>query len=500
MATRADETRDRIGAALAVLVALWLPARAQAANVFLVWDAPTYAACHAGMEDMFACTLGATNFDDVLAGYRGGERVTVVGSYALPAQCHAAGAVPACLAASSTPVHSMFTCIESALHLDLHTGDVIMYFTSDGSCSGGYGCNAEGVRLTAPSGAVTVRVGWSHVGNTCRCMEAVGLHEVMEAATVNDSDDCCNGQTLRGLAPSCAGLFGPTSSTPYGVSSVSCVGTHRLQGISAGPRSDGLYHGEDCHPVHITASPGTAEEVCTLARAARTAGRCVGSDLVTCELGLRRQTCEGACVSDPMPHCESFGATCTVDAPTAMCSGGTAEATVTCTDSGTVAFDAALSLSVASDGAAALFADPSWPSPTVAAAVSPSIVAAGGTGTFRFTLRAPVVLASVPYTLRFVLGESGGATHASPNISFDLDVTRCAPPDAGTIERDAAQADAARLDASFVDGGREPAPSGAGCACRVSTRRAPAGGLGSLVVIGALAWHRRHARRTRKPR
>jgi len=433
----------------------------------------------------------------VLAGYRGGERVTVVGSYALPTQCHAAGAVPACLAASSTPVHAMFTCIESALHLDLHTGDVIMYFTSDGACSGGYGCNAEGMRLTAPSGAVTVRVGWSHVGNTCRCMEAVGLHEVMEAATVSNSDDCCNGQTLRGLAPSCSALFGPTSRTPYGVSSVSCAGTHRLQGISTGPRSDGLYHGEDCHPVHITAGAGSAQEVCTLARAARTTGRCVGNELVTCELGLRTQTCEGACVSDPMPHCESFSATCTVDAPTTMCSGGTAEVTVTCTNSGSVPFDAALSLSVASNGAAALFADASWPSPTTAAAVSPSMVPAGAMGTFRFALRAPVVLASVPYSLRFALGENGGATYASPSISFDLDVTHCAPPDAGVIAVDAAHGDASFADASFADGGRASVPTAMGCACRASTRGIPAGGLGSLFVIGALARYRR-ARRVRK--
>lgn len=496
MATSSTRTRalyGGIGAVLASLVVAWLPARAHAANVFLVWDAPTYAACHAGMEDMFACTLGATNFDDVLAGYRGGERVTVVGSYALPAPCHAAGAVPTCLSASSTPVHDMFTCIQSALSLDLHTGDVIMYFTSDGACSGGYGCNAEGLRLGAPSGIATVRVGWSHVGNACRCMEAVGLHEVMEAATISNSDDCCNGQTLRGLAPSCSALFGPTSSTPYGVSSVSCVGTHRLQGISTGPRSDGLYHGEDCHPVHITASPGSAEEVCTLARAARTAGRCVGSDLVTCELGLIRETCEGACVSDPMPHCESFGATCTVDAPTTMCSGGAAQVTVTCTNSGTVPFDVGLSLSVASSGAAALFADPSWISPAVAAAVSPSTVPMGGTGTFHFALRAPVVLASVPYTLHFALGEAGGATYASPSVSFDLDVTHCAPPDAGV-----APVDASHGDGSFADGGRAPVPVAMGCACRASPRGAMPGGLVAMLVIGAHVCQRRRARRERK--
>ncbi|MCC6874832.1 MAG: hypothetical protein IT378_11045 [Sandaracinaceae bacterium] len=476
-----------LGAALVVLAAAWLPARAHAANVFLVWDPPTYAACHGTTEDMFACILGATEFNDVLAGYPGGLRVTVVGSYALPAECHAAGTVPGCLSASSTAVRNMFTCIQSALSLDLHDGDVIMYFTNVGACSGGYACNAPGMRLTAPSGAVTVRVGWSRVGNECRCVHAVGLHEVMEAATVGISDDCCNGQTLRGLAPSCSALFGPTSSTPYGVTSVRCgPGTYRLPGITEGPRADGLYYGEDCRPVQVTASAGSVEEVCTLARAERTAGRCVGGELVTCELGLRTERCEGACVSDPMPHCESFGATCTVDAPATMCSGGSAEVTVSCTNTGSLPFGAGLSLSVASTGAAGLFADPSWPSPAVAATVSPPEVPVGGTGTFRFALRAPVVLASVPYTLRFALGEAGGATYPSPSVSFDLDVTGCAPLDAGAEGGDASLADAAR-DRVLV---------AQGCACRAAPAGARPGALFLLFSIGALAYRRRRARKT----
>jgi hypothetical protein len=456
---------------IATLAVVFFAARVHAANLYLVWDANA-AHCRTGVEDMFACTLGATNYNDEIAGYSGGERVTLAASFMLP---HACGLPTDCNVPDASPT---FQCIEDQLHITLAPGDIVMYYADTATCQ--YACNNHGVTVTTPAGSRAIRGGWSLGGNNCNCMQSFGIHEVFEGASHSNADDCCNGQTTGANDASCI-TYHPT----FGFLSVTCgAGTYEEQRINPGPRADGLYYAADCQPTHVTAAAGSPQEVCTLARAERIAGRCIGNDLVTCELSLQTQHCTGGCVSAPSPHCLTFGATCTVDAPTSMCAGSTAIATVTCTNTGAIPFDSMLSLAVVTPSAASLFADSSWPAPHIASTVSPAPVAPGAMGVFRFTLDAPVVTSPIAYTLHFELQDGTSPAYATPAITIPIDVTPCAmdagSSDGGSITHGDAASD------HDGDGGTMPAVMNAGCGCRAAGHEGDRRWLACALAVGAV--------------
>src|SRR5262249_3076674 len=75
-------TRARRFALLAALLAgLAVAAPARAANLWVAWeDTPAAARCGAVVADMFACVLGATNFNTLAAAYPHGRALTFAGT------------------------------------------------------------------------------------------------------------------------------------------------------------------------------------------------------------------------------------------------------------------------------------------------------------------------------------------------------------------------------------------------------------------------------------
>jgi hypothetical protein len=424
--------RDRVPVAVAAVVvaiaSIAASRSAHAARLWIAWDSSEVGTCRGLVEDYYSCVIGASNFNTLTSGFGGGETLTGIGGTAV---------ITGCTAVDNCFDHAAFNatiqCVEDQTHFPLQPNDVVLFFPPMLSCSDG--CNDHNLSINTPTGTVPIHGAFAFTGGSCNCQTALGFHEVYEATGNATSADACNHTTNAGW---------------YTLNG--CDGTMFRSQLVSPPGSAAC----DMLTVDSTA-------LCAQTRDVRTRGMCMGGNLVTCALGPTVDDCQGmGCDPSPTPHCVTFSAQCSLMYPMTMCSGAVGDATVTCMNTGMRAWDANLQIGVQPPDRDSLFADPSWISPRIAAAVSPASVAPMTSGAFHFRLQAPTVTGPIQYTQSFGLLEAGGMYYSSPSdLAMHITVAPCAP-------------DAGSGDASAHDASGDGPPNGAvavGCGCRAAGSR-----------------------------
>ncbi len=483
-------TGTRFAIIVVTLLALLARTReADAARVWIAW-APSVATCKSFGEDFFACLLGATNFsrysDD--ASWTGGRAVTFGGTFRLTTACSAVQSSGSATVANDT---ATFNCIERQARFPIASGDIMLYYPPSTLCENGR--NHWSIPVTNTAGtAVRVNVGLMYSGTNCRCETAMGHHELYEAASRYDSADCCNGQ------------LGCTANPQWGWYNFTCGGTTFLA-EEMSPNAGSYRTASACVQLSVD-----TRSICAQPRATRTAGRCSGNTFEECDFAPTTRDCGAlGCRTSPMPHCVRFGADCTLTYPHEMCAGESADATVTCTNTGTDPWGAMLSLGVV-PSTASPFADSTWISPTVADYVTPGTVNVGAMGTFRVRLHAPNVTTATTITQQFALRE-GTMDYIDPTpamLEMQIAVSACGMdggvsdagiPDASTSMDGALPMfpDVAVRDArSDIGGdGSHPPAQMPGCGCRTATTTDDSSRGLAVLAIAALAVASRRRRR-----
>lgn len=462
---------------VAMVVTLLRPSAAHAANLWIAFEAGADG-YRPQIEDFFACVTGASNFNTLLAGY-GAASVHFAGDDVI-GPCGTNNQVCSLADVNCVISHVSFASM-------IQPGDAVLYINT-GPCGG---WNDHILNVSIGGRSVTIHfgeVGQTYAGHaSMNCQTSAGMHEIYEAMTDGLSADCCNHQTdFHGSHPECAAPAGTSGQALFGAYNLhGCAGqTFEAQNVSPNGHE---YDLASCAQLSVDTTA-----LCSQTRAVRDRGACMGGNVVRCSLGPTTDDCHGlGCSDTPMPHCNTFNAQCQLAFPATMCSGATADVSVTCTNTAAVAWDH-LQIGARPEGHDSLFADPSWISPSIAAGVSPSMVPPGATGTFAFRLHAPEVLGAIPYSLSWALVQ-GGTYEAAPTpemLTASITVAPCAP-DAG--DRDV------HGDGAFGDGGEAGDGGGVlrtgGCGCRTVPSRSDWRGVGLLALGCALARRRRNWRR-----
>jgi hypothetical protein len=463
--------------AAAVLVAS--PAEAKG-NLWLVMHSGVVGlGCQSMLEDFYACLLNASNFNDTVSSYsnainqlRPSQPLDFAGSYVIDTDC----GTP-----DSPGWEPMLQCVVDAAKLPIQAGDYVMYFPPPG----GFDARNCTVCNETPSGGgskVSIRGGYVQSGK-CDGLTFGGIHETFEAITEGISDDCCNG----GCSSSGTGHYASScySLPACGELSVKCgYRSDQLQRITKGPHTNGLFYGEDCFPISVTAAPDSPESVCTLAHDERIKGRCIGDAWITCEYKPVTQACDDGCVADPDPRCAKVDATCTIDAPKKLCAGQRGDVTITCKNAGDLPWSSDVVLKIAPDGSKSPLVDPTWPLSTVPARLASAPVMPGDSGTFSFSVRAPDVDGGTTVAQKLALGIEGGRTYAHPSdLSLSIAVSPCGATSGGGGAASDAGGDAADLDATADDQ--------AGCSCEQPGGASPAAPWGGAIFVGVAIVARR---------
>lgn len=179
--------RRALASMLVALVLLAAPS-AEAAALYLVWDADV-ADCQAKVTRLFLCMLPLPDFDALVAEYSGGTPLTFE---------HASVIHPLCS-------RDNFQCVVDEAGISPHDGDMVVHYY------GGAGAGAFNDTRAIQSGdrSISIRVAWIFGGDGCDLQTCNGSHEVYEGITDADSADCCNGQTppyCLNCDPSCASI------------------------------------------------------------------------------------------------------------------------------------------------------------------------------------------------------------------------------------------------------------------------------------------------------
>jgi hypothetical protein len=468
---------NRLTLAAACVFALALfasPPTAHARRLWIAWDAGTDS-CMAQTLAWYDCLFHHTNFNAMIEDWPLGEPITEVAGTAVISGCG----------------YNAFQCVVDRAGFAPAAGDIVLHFWGD-ACVVGH--NYWRTTVTVGGHTVAIHGAEAKTSNTCSCQQALGMHELYEAAAMSVNADCCNAQVGVGdgsglsTDASCAhppswvggpGWYvynGCPDGVPYRAQLISPASNWtNISGcmqLGAGGPCTGVADGTYCggHGI-VGGDPSTLY-------------RCSGGTESTVAV------CPGGCTasSGGADGC-SFQGSCTTMLPSHLCSGERAAATITCHNDGSSPWPAGVAVGSFPTDRDSLFADTSWSSPRVAVSTIAD-VAPGASYDFAFMVRAPDVLAPISYTQQFAVlpGGAGGAAATSPapsSLAMDVTVTPC-DPDGGT----GASPDASSLG---LDGGSGRPPHGVtgGC-CSVPASSAPRHGalLASLALATAVVRRR----------